>query len=62
MKKHLNKEQIIAIYQHIELGQAIAIKVSKYDHPFDKGDEWLIYEKNNICVKSCGLGFYFNSS
>jgi hypothetical protein len=48
-KSILTPEQIICIYQHIELGQAIAIRKGKYDHPFNKGDEWSIYEeKGNI--------------
>jgi len=57
-KKHLTQHQIISIYNHIELGKAIAIKETKYDHPFDKGDEWLIYEdKNNICGETSMTNF-----
>lgn len=43
-KNILNKEQIIALYHHVELGEAIAKRIKKYDHLFNKSDEWLIYE------------------
>jgi hypothetical protein len=43
-KNILSREQIIALYHHIELGEAIAKRVKKYDHLFNRGDQWLIYE------------------
>ena len=46
LKKHLTSDQIIAIYHHIELGEALCKRVKKYDYPFNVYDEWSIKETN----------------
>jgi hypothetical protein len=45
LKKFLTQEQIIAIYNHLELGKVLAKKYKHSDaYTPDKNDEWLIYE------------------
>lgn len=54
-KEHLAPDQIVAIYHHIELGEALCKREKKYDFMFNEGDEWHITETDSTIEGSTSM-------